>query len=230
MSIVAIIPARGGSKRLPRKNILPVQGQPMIAWTIGTALESGVFDQVIVSTDDDEIGNISEAAGARYIKRPAEFSTDTAHEHQAYRHVLETLEQEDETPTHFCALYATAALLIPDDIRNAHTMLVGKDADVVMGVSSYPIHPFKSLKENESGFLEMVHPEWCKKQSNTYPHYVASNGTLYFFKTEPFLRVPNYYPEKLAGYEIPPERAVDVDTLDDYNALVFMMEYRARNA
>lgn len=228
MGVIAIIPARGGSKRLPRKNILPVNGRPMIAWTIETAIKSGIFDSVIVSTDDDEIGNIAQKEGARHIKRPAEFSTDSAHEHDAYRHVLDTLKAEGVVPDAFCAIYPTAALLLPEDLQGAYKALKDKNADVVMGVSAYPIHPFKSLEEGPNGFLKMVYPDWCKKQSQTYPHYVASNGTLYFMRTTPFLAAPNYYPEKLASYEIPYERAVDVDTHEDYKMLDFMMEYKNR--
>jgi len=228
MSTIAIIPARGGSKRLPRKNILPVNGRPMIAWTIETALKSKLFDAVIVSTDDDEIAKLSEQKGARAIKRPAEFSTDTAHEHDAYRHVLDTLKDEGTTPEFFCALYPTAALLLPEDLQGAYKTLKDKNADVVMGVSAYPIHPFKALEEGPDGFLSMVHPDWCKKQSQTYPHYVASNGTFYFMRTAPFRADPNYYPAKLAAYEIPASRAVDVDTQEDYKTLDFMMEYRGR--
>ena len=225
MSTIAIIPARGGSKRLPRKNVLLVRGRPMIGWTIETALKSGIFDSVIVSSEDDEIGEIATKEGAGFIKRPQEFATDSAHEHDAYRHVLGKIEK---SPEFFCALYPTAALLLPEDIKGAYKALLEKKADVVMGVSTYPIHPFKSLEEGADGYLKMVYPEWCKKQSQTYPHYVASNGTLYFFRTESFLASPDYYPEKLAAYEIPLERAVDVDTPEDYKMLDFMMEHRHR--
>lgn len=225
MKPIAIIPARGGSKRLPRKNILPVNGRPLIGWVIETCLKSGVFDSVIVSTEDSEIEQIAASEGARVIPRPMEFATDTAHEFLAYRHVLDTL---DPLPEFFCGVYPTAALLAPEDLQGACKKLVDTKADIVMGVSSFPLHPYKALEETAGGFLKMVHPEWCTKQSQTYPHYVASNGTFYFHRTEAFLASPSYYPEKLAGYEIPYERAIDIDTAEDYKFLDFMMKYRKK--
>ena len=226
---VAIIPARGGSKRLPRKNILPVGGKPMLAWPVQACLDSGVFHSVIVSTDDDEIATVAHKAGARIIIRPAEMATDTASEILAYQHVIETLAAEKITPEFFCGVYPTAIFLSADDFKEAFQKIKETKADVVMGVSAYDLHPFKALEETSGGHLKMVYPEWCLKRSQLYPHYVASNGTLYFFRTQPFLQAPTYYPEKLAGYEIESSRVTDIDTEEDYKLAQFMMSYRKGN-
>lgn len=220
---IAIIPARGGSKRLPRKNVLPVCGKPLIEWTIRICLDSGVFSDVIVSTEDEEIAAISTKAGANVLSRPSEMATDTAHESLAYKQVLDTLAAKGVKPDYFCGVYATAALLNPDDLKQAYKKIRDTKADVLMGVSSYPIHPFKALEETQNGYLNMVYPEMCLKRSQEYPHYVASNGTFYFMRTKTFLIDPTYYPEKLAGYEIPLTRAVDVDILEDFKMLEFML-------
>lgn len=226
MKPVAILPARGGSKRLPRKNILPVAGRPMIGWTIETCLKSNVFDSVIVSSEDEEIKKVAIEEGARVISRPPEFATDTVHEFLAYRHVLDTLAGEGEQPEYFCGVYPTAIALLPEDLAGGYKKIVDDRADVVIGVSTYDIHPYKALEKSANGYLQPVYPEWCPKQSQTFPHYVASNGTFYFHRTAYFLNHPTYYPEKLGGYEIPAERAVDVDTPEDYKLLNFMMEYK----
>ena len=225
---IAIIPARGGSKRLPRKNVLPIGGKPMLAWPIAACLESDVFQSVIVSTDDTEIADVAAKAGARVIIRPPETATDTAHESMAYKHVLDTIAAENITPAFFCGVYATAILLNAQDFRGAFQEIQRSNADVVMGVSGYDRHPYKALEQTPEGDLKMVHPEWCLQRSQLYPHYVASNGTLYFFRTAAFLKNPTYYPEKLAGYEIEAARAVDIDTEEDYKLAEFMMQYRQR--
>jgi N-acylneuraminate cytidylyltransferase len=209
---VAVIPARGGSKRLPRKNIAEAAGRPMIAWPVEAALDSGIFSEVIVSTDDAEIAAISAKAGARVIERPADLATDTAHETLVYRHVLDTLGTE--APDHFCALYPTALLITKDDLRESFVQFE-TGADVVMAVSEYPIHPYKALKQRDDGFYGMVYPVDCKMRSQTYPHYVASNGTFYWFRTRAFLDSQTYYPDRLAVHILPGTRAVDIDTAAD---------------
>lgn len=212
MKPVAIIPARGGSKRLPRKNILPLLGKPMIGWPIEAALESGVFADVIVSTEDDEIKNIALGCGARVVDRPAELATDTAMEIDVYAQVLSTLPQK---PDMFCAIYATAVLLKADDFKKSYQTFQASDADAMMSVSEYAIHPFKAMEENDNGFLEMVHPVECKRRSQTYPRYVASNGTFYWLRSEAYAQHKSYYPPRLMPYVLPSSRAADIDTAED---------------
>lgn len=210
MKPVAIIPARGGSKRLPRKNILPLLGRPMMGWPIESALKSGVFSDVIVSTEDEEIKKIAANCGAKVIDRPAELASDTAMEIDVYEQVLNALPQK---PDMFCAIYATAVLLEPADFQKSFATF--GDADAMMSVSEYAIHPFKALEKNKDGFLDMVYPAQCLQRSQTYPHYVASNGTFYWFKTDLYMQHKSYYPPRLMPYVLPSGRAVDIDTPDD---------------
>ena len=217
MSPVAIIPARGGSKRLPRKNILPLAGQPIISYPIQTALDSGLFSKVIVSTEDVEISNLAKEFGAEVITRPDALSTDEAHELDACLHVLDTLKTDDSEPEAFCVLYPTAAFLIPDDLIKSLDKLEKEPvADVVMGVTGYPIHPYKTLLEGEDDYLSLLFPVEAKMRSQFYPKALASCGTFYWLRTESFRALRTYYPEKLRGYEIPPERAIDIDTQEDF--------------
>lgn len=221
MNKIAIIPARGGSKRLPRKNILPFMGRPMISHPIDAAKKSDVFDAVVVSSDDDEINAIAEESGARIIIRPDDLATDEVHELDAVKHVLQTLRETDNvSPELFCVIYPTAVLIRPEDFQKSVRLFYeGSRPDVVMSVSSFNYHPYKALKENDEGYLEMLFPEECKMRSQLYPHLVASNGTFYWFDADSFDKNPTYYAERLKAYELPYERAPDIDTEEDYENL-----------
>jgi pseudaminic acid cytidylyltransferase len=216
MTRIAIIPARGGSKRLPRKNIADIGGRPVINRVIVTAWASEMFEHVIVSTEDDEIASIAQAAGAEICERAYELATDYATVDEVCMDVLRRYSSENPEPELFCCLYATAALLLPNDLKTSFNLLEKEPkADVVMGVSSYPIHPYKALRTREDGFLEPQWPEKNALKSQYFPDFVASNGTLYWAKTKAFLHTKGFYPGRLRGYLVPSERAVDLDTPED---------------
>lgn len=210
MQRLAVIPARGGSKRLPRKNVVPLGERPMIAHVLETARQTGLFERVIVSTEDAEIGDVAEGAGAEVHWRPEDLASDQASVVQVCVDVLSSLA---EPPERFCCLYATAAFLRIRDLRESEEWL--DEADVVMGVSEYPIHPYKALENSVDGFLRPKWPVENARKSQEYPHLVASNGTFYWARTDRFLKEPTFYPERLKGFELPPERAVDIDTPED---------------
>jgi len=213
---LAIIPARGGSKRLPRKNIAPLDGRPLIFYPIAAALQSGLFHAVVVSTEDAEIAAVARRAGAAVIARPPELATDEIHEFAACTHVLDTLAEKDSDPFAFCIIYPTAAFFLPDDLVRSCRMLEGPpEADVVMAVTGYPIHPYKAMKESESGYLELMFPVEARQRSQSYPELVASCGAFYWLRTAQFRKDPSYFPRRLVGYELAPDRAVDIDTPDD---------------
>ncbi len=216
---IAIIPARGGSKRIPRKNIAPLNGRPMISYAIETAIKCNAFDQVFVSTEDDEITAIAHNAGARTFRRSEEFATDTAHELDACAELLESIQKKEGTaPGAFCVIYPTAVLITPEDLEISYKLLEGPpESDVVMSVSGYNYHPYKALVKNPEGYLEMMFPVECKQRSQTYPHVTASNGTFYWLRTESFCgnRGKGYYQERLTPYEIPFQRAIDIDYPED---------------
>ena len=213
---LAIIPARGGSKRLPRKNIVLVDGRPVIAYPIAAALNSGLFYSVVVSTEDDEIAEVSRHAGAVVIARPAALATDEAHEFGACLHVLDRLAEEHADPVAFCIIYPTAAFILPDDLIQSAAMLDSPpEADVVMAVVEYPIHPYKALKTSQDGYLEMLFPVEAKQRSQFYPKMVGSCGAFYWMRVSHFRRDQNYYPSRLVGYQLAPDRVIDIDTPAD---------------
>ena len=213
MGNIAIIPARGGSKRLLKKNILPVQGKPMLAYPIASAVKSNVFDQVIVSTEDKAIGEIGSEAGARFLKRPKSLAQDRSTVAQVCKHVLLELEKENVIPEYFCCIYATAIFVTPEDIVDS-LKLLNKTAsiNVVMGVSKYNLQPVQALKKGPDELLKPMWPEYVNIQSQFHPYLVVSNGTLYWAKTERFLKKETFYDDALLGYEMPWVRALDIDT------------------
>ena len=212
---LAIIPARGGSKRLPRKNILPIQGQPMLSYPIETALETGLFDQVMISTEDDEIANAARQFGAGVIKRPDNLAGDRSSVVQVCAHALESLGSQGIRPTCFCCIYATAIFISPKDIKESLKQLEARDgADGVRGVSEFNLQPVQAL-EMKDGFLRHKWPEYKGLQSQFQPKLMASNGTFYWAKTNYFLENKSFYPKRVKGYPIPWIRAIDLDTPED---------------
>lgn len=216
--LIAIVPARGGSKRLPRKNILPLGGQPLLTYPVKTALASGMFHEVIVSSDDAAMLEIAADAGATALQRPEALATDEIHELEACAHVIGDYEdRHGSKPYAFCVIYPTAAFIRSDDLSKAFALLDdGQPADAVLGVSGYDIHPYKALVQDDNGYLTMMFPAECQMRSQFYPQCVASNGTFYWLRTHAFEVNPHTYQDRLKGFVMPSERAVDIDTDEDY--------------
>ncbi len=219
MGFVAIIPARGGSKRFKRKNIAILNDKPLISYPIEAALKSGVFDRVLVTTEDDEIAKIATSCGAEVIMRSDAFATDTAHELDGCLEALDFLKTEyNESPEYFCVAYPTSVLVEADDFIQSCKVVKSANAPcVLMSVSEFNYHPYKTLTENKDGYLEMMFPKQGKERSQTYPHAVASNGTFYWVHNQMLRdnREKSYYQDNLLAYEIPAERAVDIDYAED---------------
>lgn len=209
---IAIIPARGGSKRIPRKNIADVNGKPLLAYPVKTCLASGLFSEIIVSTEDVEIADVARRHGAEVEMRPYELAQDNAPASFACRDLLLRRYSDENRPVHFCMVYPMAIFLEPEDLIDSMDKL--EDCDGVMGVSDFAIHPFKALVEKD-GFLAALWPELNLQQSQYYPRTLGSNGTFYWGRTESFVASPGFYPERLKPHIIPPWRAIDIDTPDD---------------
>lgn len=214
---VALIPARGGSKRLPRKNILPVLGRPVIHYPVKAALDSGCFDRIIVSTEDEEIRDIAMEAGAQVMERPGHLAQDRSTVAQVCVDALARLAGQDIKPDWFCCIYPTAIFITPEDLCASVALMENNNrANCVMGISDFNLQPLQSLEKDENGFLK---PRWqdCTHQSQFHPELVASNGTLYWCRTESFLQQKSFYTDKMIGYKIPWIRAIDLDTPEDYD-------------
>lgn len=207
---LAIIPARGGSKRLPRKNVIDFFGQPMISYTIAAAVETGLFDKIIVSTEDDEIAAISEQYGAEISRRPADLATDTSQVKDVCLQLLAEEAAMGRGYETFCCLYATAPLRSAEDIRQTMLPVLEGKADGGMAVSEYTSSPYQALREVK-GMLEPIFPEYHLLQSQKLDKPVVSNGSTYAMRVDTFLSERTFYCKKLAGYVMPRLRAVDID-------------------
>ncbi|MEZ5902356.1 MAG: acylneuraminate cytidylyltransferase family protein [Alphaproteobacteria bacterium] len=227
---IAIIPARGGSKRFPRKNIALLDGKPLLTYPLKVVRDSNQFEEVFVSTEDSEISDIAKRAGARVHDRKVEFATDTAHELDACLDLLDDWEASGKKiPDYICVIYPTAILIEEQDlVKSCEILKENSETEVVMCVSEFNYHPYKSLTVNEQGYLEMMFPVECKQRSQSYPSFVASNGTFYWVHVETLRknRIKSYYQDRLKPYIIPYERAVDIDYPEDLKKAELMIKMR----
>lgn len=229
MPRLAFIPARGGSKRLPRKNIIEFAGRPMIVHTIDAARLSGLFDAIAVSTEDKEIAAIARDAGAEVLARPRELAIDTATVNQTLGYTLESLEAEGRAFDQICCLYATAPLRGAADILAAHALLQPPAVNFVIAVCRYPYSPYQALVPEGDRGLRLMWPELGTRQSHTLPRPVVDNGSTYWADRAAYRACGTFYGPGLAGYEMPLSRSVDIDLQEDLEiALAFARRCEAK--
>jgi N-acylneuraminate cytidylyltransferase len=213
---VAVIPARGGSKRIPRKNIREFSGQPLIAWPIRMCLESGLFSRVVVSTDDDEIAAIAQSHGAELpFRRPDALADDHASTVAVMAHAVQALREESPQLEFACCVYPACALLGPADLAAALAGLVAEPrADFSAVVSTYS-HPIQRALEVHEGRLRPVDPESAAMRTQDLPARWHDDGQFYWGRTEAWLQqrpiLANAVP-----YEVDASRVCDIDTEDDW--------------
>lgn len=221
----AIIPARGGSKRLKRKNCLFLHGKPLIAWSIMAALESCIFTDVFVSTDDDEIADIALQYGALILERPIDLADDISRVDQVCLHHLQENQYLRDHEFFFC-LYPTAPLRNSSDLLKMDSLLrnstfASHKPDGVYAVSAFGHYPFQALYSNKEGFIEPFWPAHILKKGSDFPDFYAGNGSTYALSVKKYLQFGNFSPLNylIAPYEMPQLRSIDVDTVDDFNLL-----------
>ncbi len=207
MRRIALIPARGGSKRLPRKNIIDFLGKPIIGWTIESAIQSGCFDRVVVSTEDDEIAKVAKDYGAEIDDRDAGLSTDDA---RVLDVCTEFLERESDCDV-LCVLYATAPLRTADDIKKTVDLVSAGECDFSVAVTDYDMPPHQALKDTASGIAAPMWPELVNKRSDEIGKLVVDNGSTYAVSVPAFLKEKTFYGEKLKTHFMPRERSQDID-------------------
>ncbi len=222
---LAIIPARGGSKRIPRKNIRPFAGKPMIAWSIEAALESGCFDQVIVSTDDNEIAEVSRAHGAAVpFMRPAELSDDYTATIPIIRHAIEWFQQQGTTPEKVCCIYATAPFIRVDDIRQGLDVLDSTGCDYAFSVTSYAYPIQRALRLTAAGRVEMLQPEHFNTRSQDLEEAYHDAGQFYWGKSTAWLESKPIFSPAAAPVILPRHRVQDIDTPEDWERAEWMFK------
>lgn len=228
---IAIIPARGGSKRIPRKNVREFCGKPMIAWSIDAALASRVFDNVIVSTDDEEIATVVEANGAEApFRRPSELANDYTPTLPVIAHAIRWFEEHRGPVTFACCIYATAPFLQARFLREGFDLLEARlDAEFTFSVTSYASTIFRSLKLNQDGAVSMFWPEYELTRSQDLPQAWHDAGQFYWGRKEAFLNSPGVFSAHSYPVILPRHLVQDIDTLEDWEAAEQLFEFCRAN-
>lgn len=214
---IAIIPARGGSKRIPRKNVKFFCGKPIIAWSIEAALRSGCFDRVIVSTDDVEISDTAKAYGAEVpFARPPELSDDHTGTIAVIAHAIEWLRDRGQSPTQVCCLYATAPFVLADDLRRGLDVLERAGCDYSISVTSYAFPIQRAIRVTLAGRVEMFYPEHFGTRSQDLDEAFHDAGQFYWGRSEAWLTGKPVFSTESAAVVLPRYRVQDIDTPEDW--------------
>ena len=214
---VAVIPARGGSKRIPRKNIKEFCGKPMIAWSIETANASGLFDRVIVSTDDPEIADVARRFGAESpFERPAELSNDHAATTEVVAHATRWLQEQHQDVEAVCCIYATAPFIQVDDLRRAWDKLNSGDWDFAFAVTEFAAPIFRSFRQKTDGGIEMFFPEHFLTRSQDLPTALHDAGQFYWGRPQAWIEGRRVFDRRSIPEIIPRWRVQDIDTAEDW--------------
>lgn len=217
MNAICIIPARGGSKRIPRKNIKEFCGKPMIAWSVEAAIKSECFDRIVVSTDDDEIASVAREWGAEVpFMRPAELADDHTPTRPVVTHAIEEMSRLYGTPEAVCTIYSTAIFLRPEDIRRARERLINENRDFAFSVATFPYPIQRALRMTQSGGVEMFYPEHRLTRSQDLEEAYHDAGQFYWGRTEAFLSNKPTFSPTSAAVVLPRHRVQDLDTQEDW--------------
>lgn len=214
---IAVIPARGGSKRIPRKNIKTFNGKPMIAWSIEAAKSSGLFERIIVSTDDAEIAEVSKQWGAEVpFTRPAELSNDFAATTEVIAHAALWGIEQGLTLESVCCIYATAPFVQVEEIKRGCEALDSGDWDYAFTVTDFAAPIFRSFKQTEQGGLEMFFPEHFGTRSQDLPVALHDAGQFYWGRPEAWIQGKRIFDNRSKPIAIPRWRVQDIDTQEDW--------------
>lgn len=215
---LAVIPARGGSKRIPRKNIKIFCGKPMIAWSIEAALQSGCFDKVVVSTDDAEIAEISKDYGASVpFIRPAELADDYTGTIPVVRHAIKWFEDRGLSTEQVCCLYATAPFVRTQDILRGLEILKDTNCDYAFSVTSYAFPIQRAVRLTGQGRVEMFYPEHFDTRSQDLEEAWHDAGQFYWGLTTAWINGSMIFGPASAPVILPRHRVQDIDTQEDWH-------------
>ena len=207
---IAIIPARGGSKRIPRKNIKPFHGKPMIAYSIEAAKDADCFDRIVVSTDDQEIADIAMQYGAEVpFIRPENISDDYATTLDVIKHAIDELQMDSADL--LCCIYATAPFVQPSDIVKGLHLIESRELDFAFSATefSYPIQ--RALKLSNDGYISMYSPEYMNTRSQDLQNSYHDAGQLYWYNFS------KKCIKRTIGFEISQTEGIDINTIQNFN-------------
>lgn len=228
---LAVIPARGGSKRIPRKNIKPFCGKPMIAWSIEAAQQSACFDRIVVSTDDPEIAEVASRYGAEVpFRRPAALSDDHTGTIPVVRHAIGWVGEHDGTPPgQVCCLYATAPFVHAEDIRQGLDVLNKMACDYAFTVTSYASPIQRAIRLTGQGRVAMFDPEQFNMRSQDLEEAFHDAGQFYWGRAEAWLASKPIFSSDAVPVILPRYRVQDIDTVDDWVRAEWMFKVMQEN-
>jgi pseudaminic acid cytidylyltransferase len=221
---LAIIPARGGSKRIPRKNIKPFCGKPMIAWSVEAALLSGCFDRIIVSTDDAEIAEVALNHGADVpFIRPPELSDDHTGTIPVIAHAIEWMSRNSTAVDLACCIYATAPFLQAEDLQEGLNLQKQSGADYVFAVTSYAFPIQRAIRITTDSRVEMFNPENFNTRSQDLEEAFHDAGQFYWGKAKAWLEKKPVFSSNSAPVFLPRYRVQDIDTIEDWERAEWLL-------
>ena len=214
---LCVIPARGGSKRIPRKNIKDFCGKPMIAWSIEAATSSCCFDRIIVSTDDEEIAEVAKSFDAEVpFIRPAELADDFAATRPVVNHAIKEVTRFFGKPTIVCCLYPTAPFITVEDMRSSLKVLRNEKVDFVFSAATFA-HPItRAFTIRTDGGLERCYPQYRNTRSQDLEEAYHDAGQFYWGRCQAFLEGKDSVSENGRAFMLPRYRVHDIDTEEDW--------------
>lgn len=214
---IAVIPARGGSKRIPRKNIKEFCGKPMIAWSIEAAQKSKCFERIIVSTDDEEIAVVAQNYGAKVpFMRPEILSGDYAGTTAVISHAVEWFVAHGEMPDNVCCLYATATFVQPYDLQRGLELLQAQGCEYAFSVTSFAFSIQRAIRITQEQRVEMFQPEHFITRSQDLEEAYHDAGQFYWGKAQAWLQEKPMFSNHSVPVVLPRHRVQDIDTPEDW--------------
>ena len=215
---IAIIPARGGSTRIPRKNIKTFCGKPMLAWSIEAAQKSRCIDLIVVSTDDDEIAAVARNYGAIVpFMRPAELADNYTGTTAVICHAMQWLQAADYKLKNICCIYATAPLIQPADLQKSFDQLNASNSAFVFSATSFPFPIQRAIRKTENGGCTPMFPEYIGKRSQDLQEAFHDAGQFYWGRADSWMKGISVFSEASEMYPLPRWRVQDIDTLEDWD-------------
>jgi pseudaminic acid cytidylyltransferase len=223
---VAVIPARGGSKRIPRKNVREFCGRPMIAWSVEIARTSGLFEHVLLSTEDPEIADVAKRYGAEVLfTRPAALADDHAGTTEVIGHATRWAVEQGWPVTAVCCLYATAPMIQHEDLRQGLMRLESGDWDYAFSATTFASPIFRAFRELPNGGVEMFFPQYFETRSQDLPVALHDAGQFYWGRPSAWMNGKRIYDVHSIPVVIPRWRVADIDDEEDWKRaeMVFRM-------
>ena len=220
---ICIIPARGGSKRIPRKNIKQFHGKPLLAWSIEAAIKSKCFDRIICSTDDKEVATVARKYGAETpFVRPPELSDDNTGITPVVAYTIAKLQEQNVLIDSVCCIYATAPFIRINDLKYSLKILKSENVDYCFSVTEFNFPIQRSVRITKDNRCEMLYPEMFNKRSQDLENVYHDAGQFYWGSAKAWIQEKPLFASHSIPYVIPHYRVQDIDTLDDWISAVII--------